>query len=76
MPWKSSIQLGGWMWKTQKKSMIRQTEHLSIYVFSATQILSRRPTFSNGLINTNRPVYITDNDLATVGVDSMKLLIQ
>ena len=41
--------------------MIRQTEHLSIYVFSATQILSRRPTFSNGLINTNRPVYITDN---------------
>lgn len=56
--------------------MIRQTEHLSIHVFSATQILSRRPTFSNGLINTNRTVYITDNDLAAVGVDSMKLLIQ
>ena len=35
-----------------------------------------RPTFSNGLINTNRPVYIIDNDLAAVGVDSMKLLIQ
>ena len=46
--------------------MIRQTERLSIYVFSATQILSRR----------NRPVYIADNDLAAVGVDSMKLLIQ
>ena len=56
--------------------MNRQTEHLSIYVFSARQILSRRPTFSDGLINTNRPVYITDNDLAAVGVDSMKLLIQ
>lgn len=56
--------------------MIRHTEHLSIYVFSATQILSRRTTFSNGLINTNRPVYITVNDLAAVSVDSMKLLIQ
>ena len=31
--------------KNAKKSMIHQTVHFSMYVFSATQILSRRPTF-------------------------------
>lgn len=41
------------------------------------QILSRREKkFSNGLINTNRPIYITDIDLAAVSVDSIRLSIQ
>lgn len=55
--------------KNAKKSMICQTVHLSIYVFGATQILSRRPTYTSGLINTNRPFHIKDNDLAAVSVD-------
>ena len=54
--------------------MICQTVHLSIYVFGATQILSRRPTYTSGLINTNRPFYIKDNDLAAVGVDSIGIV--
>ena len=32
--------------KNAKNSMIRQTVHFIIYVFTATQILSRRPIFS------------------------------
>lgn len=58
--------------KNANNSMICQTVHLSIYVFSATQILSRRPTFTNGLISTNRPVYIKGNYLAAVSVDSIR----
>ena len=56
--------------------MIRQTVHLSILVFSATQILSRGPTFSNRLVHTNRPVYIKDNDLPAFSANSTRLLIQ
>lgn len=55
--------------KNAKKSMICQTVHLSIYVFGATQILSRRPTYTNGLISTNRPFHIKDNELAAVSAD-------
>ena len=40
--------------------MIRLTVHSSFYVSGAMQILSRRLTFSNILINTNRPVCIRD----------------
>lgn len=63
--------------KHAKNSMIRQTVHFIINVFSAAQILSRREKkFCNGLINTNRPIYITDIDLTAVSVDSIRLSIQ
>ena len=60
--------------KNAKNSTICQTVHLSIYVFSATQILSRRRTFTNGLISKNRPFHIKDNYLAAVSVDSIRIV--
>lgn len=57
-----------------KNSMIRQIVHFSF--LWAMQNLSRRPTFSNGLINTNRTVYIKNNDFAALIVDSIRFLIQ
>ena len=39
--------------------------------FQCNTNLSRRPLFSNGLINTNRCVYIKDWGLAAVSVDSV-----